>query len=141
MTLFQHNNKNTLKKNTRTKKTLLSLALAMTVSFSSYAASTAVADDDWLHVQGNQILDAQGNNVWLTGANWFGFNTSERVLHGLWSVNLETTINAIAGRGINLLRVPISTELLHEWQNGVSTIAQINSHANPTLDGYHIRSF
>lgn len=135
MTIFQKNTQKILNKNTVTKKIVFSLALAITASFSNYATSAAVANDDWLHVGGNQILDAQGNKVWLTGANWFGFNTSERVLHGLWSVNLESTINAIAGRGINLLRVPISTELLHEWQNGVTTIAQINSHANPTLDG------
>jgi aryl-phospho-beta-D-glucosidase BglC (GH1 family) len=140
MKIFK-NNQHYNKKNNQysisnlTKNVALSLALSMTASFVSFANSTAVPDDDWLHVEGNQILDAQGNKVWLTGANWFGFNTSERVLHGLWSVNLESTINAIAARGINLLRVPISTELLHEWQSGVTTIAQINASANPSLQG------
>ena len=32
---------------------------------------------DWLHAGGNRIVDEAGNQVWLTGANWFGFNASE----------------------------------------------------------------
>lgn len=135
MKTFNNYSKNILQKVVSSKKIVFSLALAISAGYSGMASAAAVANDDWLHVEGNQILDAQGNKVWLTGANWFGFNASERVLHGLWSVNLETTINAIAGRGINILRVPISTELLHEWQNGVSTTAQINTHANPALVG------
>lgn len=98
-------------------------------------AGTAVGGDDWLHVSGNQILDANNNPVWLTGANWFGFNTSERVFHGLWSVNLEATLDNIAGRGINILRVPISTELIKEWQNGVFQPISINTASNPNLVG------
>ena len=140
MTLFNINNKSALlkiNKSTRNtpKKLLLSLTLALSTSLCNVGMASSLPNDDWLHVEGNQILDAQGNKVWLTGANWFGFNTSERVLHGLWSVNLENTIDAIAARGINLLRVPISTELLHEWQNGVTTVAQINTYTNPGLNG------
>ena len=28
--------------------------------------------DDWLSVKGNKIVDQDGNEVWLTGVNWFG---------------------------------------------------------------------
>ena len=35
-------------------------------------------NDDWLHCKGNKIYDMYGNEVWLTGANWFGFNQRER---------------------------------------------------------------
>src|SRR5690606_40291668 len=78
----------------------------------------AAAGDDWLHTDGNRIVDAAGNEVWLTGANWFGFNTSERIFHGLWSANIEDVTRAMAERGINIVRVPISTQLLLEWKNG-----------------------
>ncbi|MFV0635044.1 cellulase family glycosylhydrolase [Demequina sp.] len=98
--------------------------------------SNAPSGDDWLSVEGNTIVDANGNVVWLTGANWFGFNTSERVFHGLWQVNLEETIASIAGRGINVLRVPISTELLLEWRAGnAQTTGNVNAAANPDLEG------
>ncbi|MEX2963351.1 cellulase family glycosylhydrolase [Microbulbifer sp. TYP-18] len=98
-------------------------------------ANDALPDDDWLHVEGNRIVDRLGNPVWLTGANWFGFNTTERVFHGLWSANLADRMRDLAEHGINILRVPISTELIWEWQNGMAAIPAINTHANPELAG------
>ncbi len=120
-------------------KLAIACGLSLLASHSSYALvaapeKAALPTDDWLHVEGNKIVDAQGNQVWLTGANWFGFNTSERVFHGLWSVNLDTTVKAITERGINILRVPISTELLWEWSQGkAETTTIVNTHANPEL--------
>ena len=75
-------------------------------------------NDDWLHTEGSNIVDKNGNVVRLTGANWFGFNCGERVLHGLWSADIRQAIKSCADRGINILRIPISTELLIEWKNG-----------------------
>ncbi len=98
------------------------------------AAPAAAAGDDWLHTEGNRIVDKQGNRVWLTGANWFGFNTGERVFHGLWSANLDTITRQMAERGINILRVPISTQLLLEWKNGQAAVSSaVNTWANPEL--------
>ena len=97
--------------------------------------SNALPDDDWLSVSGNMIINKEGNAVWLTGANWFGFNTTERVFHGLWSVNMNATVKAMADRGINLVRVPFSTQIVHEWMQGRAVTPQINTHANPELTG------
>lgn len=74
-------------------------------------------NDDWLHVEGNKIYDQYGNEVWLTGANWFGFNCSENVFHGAW-YDVKTILKGAANRGIGFLRVPISTELLYSWMAG-----------------------
>ena len=101
--------------------------------FSSAAHSAALPDDDWLRVEGNQIVNMHGQPVWLTGANWFGFNATERTLHGLWSVNLESTVQAITERGINLLRVPISTQLLYEWSQDQYSTPNVNTATNPDL--------
>ncbi|MET8152791.1 cellulase family glycosylhydrolase [Actinoplanes sp. NPDC049668] len=99
-------------------------------------AAAAVPAKDWLHVQGNQILDQAGNPVWLTGANWFGFNAGERVFHGLWSANLTEVTKSMADRGINLVRVPISTQLLLEWKAGQAAVSSgVNTYANPELAG------
>jgi hypothetical protein len=93
-------------------------------------------NDDWLHTNGSKIVDRNGNEVWLTGANWFGFNTGSNAFDGLWSCNLEEALSAMADRGINLLRVPISTQLLLEWKNGAAPIpASINQSTNPNLAG------
>ncbi|GAA2377798.1 hypothetical protein GCM10010170_083280 [Dactylosporangium salmoneum] len=93
-------------------------------------AEAAVPAKDWLHTSGNKIVDANGNKivdangneVWLTGTNWFGFNATERVFHGLWSGNITDITKSMADRGINLVRVPISTQLLLEWKNGQATV-------------------
>src|SRR5687767_11978991 len=61
-------------------------------------AAAAVPASDWLHTTGNKIVDEAGNQVWLTGANWFGFNASERVFHGLWSGNITQITKAMADR-------------------------------------------
>ncbi|GAB2837645.1 glycoside hydrolase family 5 protein [Streptomyces daliensis] len=99
-------------------------------------AGAAAPGDDWLHTQGGDIVDAQGNKVWMTGTNWFGFNTGERVFHGLWSANIEELTRAMAERGMNTIRVPISTQLLKEWKNGQATApSAVNTWANPELTG------
>ncbi|MFF5218070.1 cellulase family glycosylhydrolase [Micromonospora sp. NPDC000442] len=90
---------------------------------------------DWLHTDGNRIVDEAGNEVWLTGANWFGFNASERVFHGLWSGNLESITRQMAQRGINIVRVPISTQLLLEWKAGQTIRPNVNTYVNPELEG------
>ncbi|WP_241028380.1 cellulase family glycosylhydrolase [Streptomyces verrucosisporus] len=100
------------------------------------AAAAAVPQEDWLHTEGNQIVDEAGRPVWLTGTNWFGFNTSERVFHGLWTANIETVTRQMAERGINIVRVPVSTQLLLEWRAGdLPPATGINLSANPELEG------
>lgn len=102
----------------------------------STAAAVAAPGDDWLHTEGNKIVDANGDEVWLTGANWFGFNATERVFHGLWSANITEITKSMADRGINIVRVPISTQLLLEWKNGQATVPSgVNAYANPEIAG------
>ena len=91
--------------------------------------------DDWLHVEDGKIVDKNGKEVWLTGVNWFGFNTGSNVFDGVWSCNLKTALADIADHGFNLLRVPISVELLLQWKKGEkdSKKAQVNDYVNPEL--------
>ncbi|MFF3030973.1 glycoside hydrolase family 6 protein [Streptomyces rubiginosohelvolus] len=97
-------------------------------------AAAAGSGKDWLHTSGNQIVDEDGNRVWLTGTNWFGFNATERVFHGLWSGNITRITKSMADRGINIVRVPVSTQLLLEWKNGQAAVPSgVNTHANPEL--------
>ena len=114
-------------------KASIGVGIALVSTMQIAQAGNPISGDDWLHVEGNKVVDMQGNPVWMTGANWFGFNAGERVFHGIWSVNLEDTMQSIADHGINLLRVPISTELLLEWRDGNTDIAQVNTWTNPNL--------
>ncbi len=93
---------------------------AVTSGVATTLRTTAVDDgnDDWLHAVGSRLYDKDGNEVWLTGANWFGFNCSENCVHYLWSVDVDDALSSIADHGINVIRIPISTELLYSWMNG-----------------------
>ena len=60
----------------------LTLCAGMTISGFSEAVQTNAVDDnndDWLHAVGSRLYDKDGNEVWLTGANWFGFNCGENL--------------------------------------------------------------
>lgn len=95
----------------------------------------APTTDDWLHTDGSKILDKDGREVWLTGINWFGYNTGTNTFDGLWACDLNTSIAAIADRGFNLLRIPISTELIKNWSNGNYPNANFNQATNSYLVG------
>ncbi|MEU4392246.1 cellulase family glycosylhydrolase [Kribbella sp. NPDC023855] len=111
------------------------LAFHPSLSSAQPAAAAAAPAQDWLHVQGNKIVDEAGQEVWLTGTNWFGFNTSERVFHGLWSGNLQQITKSMADRGINVVRIPVSAQLLLEWSAGQTITPNVNVFVNPDLSG------
>lgn len=94
----------------------------------------AVQGDDWLHTDGNRILDKNGKQVWLTGVNWFGYNTGTNTFDGLWNSQMRGTVKAIADHGFNLIRVPISAELLNQWSRGEYPKANYNNASNPELN-------
>ena len=93
-----------------------------------------VEGDDWLTTIDSHIVDMNGTEVWLTGCNWFGYNTGTNMFDGVWNCNLEETLEAIADRGFNVLRVPMSAELLLEWKNGEYPRANYNNAYNETLN-------
>ncbi len=130
-----------MKKTTKIFAALCSAAV-MTVSavpFSSTVTApldTAFAaddtNDDWLHAKGSRLYDMNGNEVWLTGANWFGFNCTECVPHYLWSGDIDDMVKDIADHGVNVLRLPVSTELLYNWMVGdPDPIGSVNPNDDP----------
>ncbi len=114
--------------------TALAIGLGMT-SYSGGLRTNAEVDDcndDWLHAVGSRLYDKDGNEVWLTGANWFGFNCGENCLHYLWSVDVDDALSTIADHGINVIRVPISTELLCSWMNGTpNPVSSVQANNDP----------
>jgi aryl-phospho-beta-D-glucosidase BglC (GH1 family) len=112
---------------------LLTLFAFLAVTVSAAADSSS---DDYLHTVGSQIYDASGNQVRLTGIAWFGFETQEQVYHGLWSVDMEDVLDTVADQGFNLLRIPLSVQLVNQWRNGNGgSPGSVNYTANPGLAG------
>ncbi len=97
-------------------------------------SKAAEQGDDWLHTDGSKILDKDGKEVWLTGVNWFGYNTGTNIFDGLWNSEFEPTIKAIADHGFNLIRVPMSAELINQWAAGEYPQANYNNAYNEELN-------
>lgn len=94
-----------------------------------------VQGDDWLTTDGDKILDMNGNEVWLTGLSWFGYNTGSNLFDGVWACSLDDALISISDHGFNLIRVPISAELLLQWSRGEYPEANYNHASNAYLDG------
>ncbi|MCR5530046.1 MAG: glycoside hydrolase family 5 protein [Saccharofermentans sp.] len=97
--------------------------------------ATGIQGDDWLTTNGDHICDMNGTEVWLTGCNWFGYNTGSNLFDGVWACSLDDALVSIADHGFNLLRVPMSAELLLQWKNGEYPEANYNHAYNSYLDG------
>lgn len=76
---------------------------------SAHAAETAGAG--YWHTSGRQILDESGQPVRIAGINWFGFETSNNVVHGLWSRDYKSMIDQMKSLGYNTLRIPYSDDI------------------------------
>lgn len=109
---------------------------ALSTTIPPLAASPDEYHDDWLHVNENaEIVDMNGNPVWLTGCNWFGYNVGSQVFDGVWSRNMHEMLTEIADHGFNLIRVPMSVEILLQWKNGDPdpAVPKVNEWENPEL--------
>ena len=95
--------------------------------------SSVVQGDDWLTTDGDRIVDQNGTAVWLTGCNWFGYNTGSNIFDGVWACNMRQALESIADHGFNLLRIPMSAELLLQWKNGEYPQANFNQAYNAEL--------
>ncbi len=125
-------------------KKLTAAVAALTICISSVTAgvmtnlNTAAVDDgndDWLHAVGSRLYDKDGNEVWLTGANWFGFNCSENCAHGLYAADVDVFLSNVADKGINIIRFPISSELLVSWMEGnPNPVSSVQASYSPPED-------
>lgn len=103
---------------------LLALFLVSAVLFGAAVSSAAVYE-----VAGTRIL-RDGEEVQFFGVNWFGAETQDHVVHGLWSRNYTDMIEQVVSLGFNAVRLPFCPETLDD----VSPTS-INTAVNPTLLG------
>ena len=89
------------------------------------AAESSAAS--YLTTKGNQIVDAKGKPVRITGINWFGFETNNQVLHGLWTRGYKSALDQIKELGFNTLRIPYSNAMLRSDAKINSINFQVNA--------------
>src|SRR5919197_3349495 len=64
------------------------------------------------HTSGNQIIDSSGHVVRIAGINWYGFETTDQVVHGLWAQDYHTILKTIKSSGYNTIRLPYSNQMV-----------------------------
>jgi endoglucanase len=108
---------------------LLLLVILFTVNYSVWAQCTG-STGNWLSASGTKLVDSNNKTVRLTGVNWFGFETSNKFPHGLWSRDCKSMLTQIKDLGFNCIRLPYSNAILAPG----ATLSGINS--SPTADPY-----
>jgi endoglucanase len=66
------------------------------------------------HTSGSQILDSDGHAVRIAGINWYGFETTDEVAHGLYDQDYQSIIDDIAHLGYNTIRIPFSNQMVED---------------------------
>ena len=61
---------------------------------------------------GGTIVDRTGAPFVVQGVNWFGFETSNHLPHGLWTRDYKDMLAQIRGAGFNAIRLPFSIQAL-----------------------------
>jgi len=65
-----------------------------------------------LAYQRQSDIDSSGRVVRIAGINWYGFETKDQVVHGLWARDYHTILNAIKNTGYNAIRLPYSNQMV-----------------------------
>jgi endoglucanase len=107
------------------------LVLGILFNTSPILPQRRLCTPNYLHTSGSQILDMSNRAVGLSGVNWFGFETSDHVVHGLWARNWQEMLDQIKAEGYNVIRLPFSNAML---KPGVKP-ARIDYQKNPDLAG------
>ncbi|GAX78958.1 hypothetical protein CEUSTIGMA_g6398.t1 [Chlamydomonas eustigma] len=87
----------------------------------SFFLLITVVDVSWsLSTIRDQLLDQNGNPLFLKGANWFGFNNGQTMVDGLWNpadaftYDFATIIYRWQLLGFNAIRLPFSMQNLYD---------------------------
>ena len=88
------------------------VAIAATSATPAHAASTVGAG--YWTTSGSTILDANGSPVRIAGINWYGFETTDEVAHGLYDQDYHAIIDDIKDLGYNTIRIPFSNQMVED---------------------------
>ena len=86
-------------------------AIALVLIVCGSALAQAQGGGYW-HTSGNQIVDSNGETVRIAGVNWYGFETSDYIVHGLWAQDYKSVLNTVKSLGYNVVRIPFSNQMV-----------------------------
>jgi endoglucanase len=104
--------------------------LAATILLAASHEAAAAPGDGFWSTSGSKIVDSAGNVIRFTGVNWFGFETSNLMPHGIWSANWKVLLNQVKSMGLTVIRLPYSDDIMAN-----QVVQGVNTAANPDLAG------
>lgn len=85
------------------------------------------------HTSGTQIVDEYNQPVRIAGINWFGFESSTYVVHGLGQRDYHDLLRQVKSLGYNTIRLPFSDQLF--FANSIPNGISFNNGMNQDLQG------
>jgi len=103
------------------------------ISFRTPTPTPPPVGTGYWHTNGTQIVDEANQPVRIAGINWFGFESSTFVVHGLGQRDYHDLLRQIKTQGYNTIRLPFSDQLFFASSvpNGIS----FNNGMNHDLQG------
>ena len=129
----------TLSRATRTAHAFGLAAATLFGAFVGPAAHAQKAADYW-HTKGSQIVNASNQPIRMHGVNWYGFETTNLVVGGLYAQDYKTILNAVQSNGYNVIRLPFSNQLVESNPlpaTGQIAFANAAGPINTDLQGLH----
>lgn len=83
----------------------------------TYAPSFKPVLFDYLHTFGSQIVDKNNIPVRISCTTWYGFETTQNIVAGLWAISYKSILDKIKKRGFNTIKIPITNEMLRQDRN------------------------
>ncbi|HHW4680814.1 MAG TPA: glycoside hydrolase family 5 protein, partial [Xylella taiwanensis] len=105
-------------------KHLSKLALIASLSLCSIPAFSYA-------ISNGKIVNDNGDQIHLNGLSWFGFETQNHVLHGLWTRNWQEVLKQMQDLGFNAVRLPLCPASL----KSSTSPSGIDYSRNPDLQG------
>ena len=107
----------------------VSLAAGLLLAAQVPGTALAAGEGFW-STSGTKIVDANGAVVRITGVNWFGFETTNQMPHGIWAQPWKAILDQVKAMGLTVIRLPYSDDIMTN-----STIQGYNDWLNPDLKG------
>jgi endoglucanase len=64
------------------------------------------------HLKDGRVYNDHNEAMRIRGINWFGFETQDKVVNGLWEHPMSFYFDLMATEGFNVVRTPFSSELI-----------------------------
>jgi len=64
------------------------------------------------HTSGDRILGANDRQVRITGINWYGFESGNATVGGLYAQDYKSVLRTLKAQGFNAIRIPLSSQMI-----------------------------